>query len=205
MNVRENPVPGFMMPESQMPFDEPGNAPPVPEVEVCVITPVFLQRTVSPTLIVIVLGRNENSSSETLWAVPGADVVVVVGGGVVVVVVGGGEVVVVGGGEVVVVVGGTVVVVVGGTVVVVVGGGAVVVVVGVAVVGWDLVGVGGGGVVVVGGWDVVVAISERVFGGGSVVVTVEPHPAATRAKRNASTTNSVRFRIRIPVLLSSER
>ncbi len=87
---------------------------PSREVEVWAETPVLVQRTVSPTEIVIFNGMIENpplSCNETLWTVPaGGTVVVVVGGG------GGKVVVVVGGGGTVVaevaVVGATAVVVV---------------------------------------------------------------------------------------------
>ena len=118
-----------------MPSFEPGKVPPDPEVEVWAEPPVLVQRTVSPTEIVIVDGMIENpplACNETLWTVPAGGTVVVVvgrGGGKVVVVVGGGSgavVVAVGAGsDAVVVVGG------GGTVVAevaVVGATAVVVV-----------------------------------------------------------------------------
>ena len=94
---------------------------PSREVEVWAETPVLVQRTVSPTKIVVgdaMIEIPPLSCNETLWTVPaGGTVVVVVGGG------GGKVVVVVGGGD------GAVVVAVGAgsDAVVVVGGGGTVV------------------------------------------------------------------------------
>ncbi len=161
VNVRENAAPGFMLPESQMPLGEPGKAPPVPEVEVWVITPAFVQRTLSPMLMVIVPGLMKNSASDTLWTAPPGGAAVVVGGGGAVVAGGGGAVVVVDGGGVVVVAGGAVVGGGGGTVVA--RGGAAVVVVG----GGGVVMVGAGGVVAVKAGTVVVDGK-----GGAVVVAL---------------------------------
>ncbi len=60
MKVCENTAPKPMVPEFQMPFGEPGKAPPDPEVEVWATLPVLVHRTVSPTEIVIVAGMIEN-------------------------------------------------------------------------------------------------------------------------------------------------
>ena len=156
--------------ESQMPSGEPGKVPPDPEVEVWAEPPVLVQRTVSPTEIVIVDGMIENpplSCNETLWTVPaGGTVVVVVGGG------GGKVVVVVGGG------GGKVVVVVGG------GDGAVVV----------AVGAGSDAVVVVGGGGTVVAEVAIV---GATAVVVVPWSVSGSVESPQAVATSVSARIRL--------
>ncbi len=158
---------------------EPGKVPPDPEVEVWAEPPVLVQRTVSPTEIVIVDGMIENpplSCNETSWTLPaGGTVAVVGGGGKVVVVVGDG------GGKVVVVVGGG-----GGKVVVVVGGGDGVVVVA--------VGAGSDAVVVVGGGGTVVAEVAVV---GAMAVVVVPWSVSGSVESPQAVATSVSARIRL--------
>ena len=179
VNVLEYTAPRPKVPDFQMPSGEPGKVPPDPEVEVWAEPPVLVQRTVSPTEIVIVDGMIENpplSCNETLWTVPaGGTVVVGGGGGKVVVVVGGGDgkvVVVVGGGD------GKVVVVVGG------GDGAVVV----------AVGAGSDAVVVVGGGGTVVA-GVAVVGASAVVVV--PWSVSGSVESPQAVATSVIARIRL--------
>ena len=177
VNVLEYTAPRPKVPDSQMPSGEPGKVPPDPEVEVWAEPPVLVQRTVSPTEIVIVDGMIENpplSCNETLWTVPaGGTVVVVVGGG------GGKVVVVVGGG------GGKVVVVVGG------GDGAVVV----------AVGAGSDAVVVVGGGGTVVA-EVAVVGATAVVVVPWSVSGSVESPQAVATSVSARIRLAADLVIA---
>ena len=186
LNVLEYTLSGPKSGDSQMKSREPGKVPPDPEVEVWATTPVLVQRTVSPTEIVIFNGMIENntplSCNETLWTVPaGGTVVVVVGGG------GGKVVVVVGGGsgKVVVAVGA------GSDAVVVVGDGAVVV----------AVGAGSDAVVVVGGGGTVVA-EVAVVGATAVVVVPWSVSGSVESPQAVATSVSARIRLAADLVIA---
>ena len=168
VNFHEYTAPRPKVPEFQMPYRE---------VEVWAEPPVLVQRTVSPTEIVIVDGMIENpplSCNETLWTVPA--------GGTVVGVVGGG------GGKVVVVVGAG-----AGKVVVVVGGGDDAVVVA--------VGAGSDAVVVVGGGGTVVA-EVAVVGASAVVVVPWSVSGSVESPQPVATSVSARIRLAADLVIA---